>query len=545
MLLFYRRHPVFAARDILGIRLSTHQRIQLKALWFAPSNIIHLGGRGVGKTFIYALVAVLRGILFSGEKILFIGASGFRQSKEIINNCEAIINGELESQERLNFAKACIRERKSKNVIIKDADEWTIKFMNGSFIKALPIGSTGDKIRSQRSTFTMIDEGKDLSQETETKVIKPFSVVYKDPVGDSESEKPVVAKSGTIGFEGDYYSRQIEEYEKQMLAGSKDYGIIKMTYLDTYTYNRKGEKTNWKIPYKMDIKEIEAGRDNGLIAYEDWAAEYICEPIRNAGTYYPWSLIEGISNYKVDEERDVYLEPLLETEEPVVVGVDVATESDFSTIVVIRLGPLSRKEWNPKTQEGRTSFCNLIYAWQDLGVPYPQLAQRIRDLYKSYPNILKIAMDFRGGGVGVRHNLAYDNIEPVIYDPTDTEVAVNIKSENALPVLTLIKATDRDNTAMNSFTKGQMQTSKFLLPKPFTRHEDKRAEDVYRFVRILQSQFRNIRTRPTQSALNFYVKEGKKDFHSATIYALSVAQPYLYLPQETNEILNEVVFLKI
>jgi hypothetical protein len=69
---------------------------------------------------------------------------------------------------------------------------------------------------------------------------------------------------------------------------------------------------------------------------------------------------------------------------------------------------------------------------------------------------------------------------------------------------------------------------------------------MYKFVRILQSQLINIRTRPTKSALSFYVPDGmKKDLYSALLYAMSEVQGLLFKKEQEAEILNEVVLMKI
>lgn len=77
LVLTYRKDPVIAARDLLGIELAVPQRLALRAMW-ESDNVVLLISRGGGKTFIDALVGVLRALLFPGERVGLISSS-FRQ----------------------------------------------------------------------------------------------------------------------------------------------------------------------------------------------------------------------------------------------------------------------------------------------------------------------------------------------------------------------------------------------------------------------------------------------------------------------------------
>ena len=68
LILFYRYHPVIAAKDLLGVELSWYQRKVLRSLWFKKNNLI-LMSRGIGKTWLLALFAVLYAMLYPKVKI--------------------------------------------------------------------------------------------------------------------------------------------------------------------------------------------------------------------------------------------------------------------------------------------------------------------------------------------------------------------------------------------------------------------------------------------------------------------------------------------
>lgn len=546
MLLFYRRHPVLAVRDIFGIKLSTHQRIAFIIIWLRCPRLILLMGRGMSKTFLLALNAVLKCILYPGERITIIGANGLRQGKFVMEDAERIVSGTLKSQERLGFAYAALKKRTSPNVIIKDPDVWKIEWKNGSILRAFPLGSTGDPSRGARSTETDVDEAKDLEEDKENKVLKPMGYVSTDPVGDEDQESSPLVKSGTVGAEGEYYSRQIVEFEKRMQAGDKGYGIVKFTYLDSYKIGKDGRRKHWSIPYRMKISDIERDRDDGLMSYDFWAAENLCIPIRSAGSFYSYNLIKKAYEHQVNPDTDSYLEPLFETNDPVIIGADIATESDFAAFVAIRLGPLAKGEWDWRRQEGRTPFCNVINVWQASGIAYGIINEKIREWLKIYPNTLKIAMDAKGGGYGVRDNFAFDGIEPMLYDPADEKIINAIDVSKGSPILKLMSPGDEDNQKMNNFMKGQFEKDKLFIPKYFSRHENPATEEVYKYLRFLFDQLISIRTRPTKKFSSFYVPgKQKKDIYSALLYGMSEVEPLIYLNQQEDEVCNEVILMNI
>lgn len=126
MYLFYRAYPVLAVRDLLGINLSTHQRLDLRLNWGTHArDIIRIFSRGMSKTFGEAIFAIASAVLIPRIKILSIGAEGFRQGKMILDEIESIIKGEKDGQESLNFVRAMVNtggKRMSGSLIRKDPD---------------------------------------------------------------------------------------------------------------------------------------------------------------------------------------------------------------------------------------------------------------------------------------------------------------------------------------------------------------------------------------------------------------------------------------
>lgn len=72
---FYRRNPVIAAQDLLGIYLSDSQAWVLQSSWNTGIAIWSCG-RNWGKSFIISVYAILRAILYPNQNIYIISSVG-------------------------------------------------------------------------------------------------------------------------------------------------------------------------------------------------------------------------------------------------------------------------------------------------------------------------------------------------------------------------------------------------------------------------------------------------------------------------------------
>lgn len=85
---FYRNDPVMAAYDLLRIDLAPIQRAVLRDMWF-KSYCIVVAGRGLGKTFLQGVNAVLHALLYPGYRVGLLGPS-FRQCLVIDDNDHSV-----------------------------------------------------------------------------------------------------------------------------------------------------------------------------------------------------------------------------------------------------------------------------------------------------------------------------------------------------------------------------------------------------------------------------------------------------------------------
>lgn len=86
---FYRRNPVIAARDLLGIQLFDAQAYMLEQSWNA-SHVLWACSRNFGKSFVGSVFILLKAILYENQAIYIVSSVG-DQSKETFNKIEEIV----------------------------------------------------------------------------------------------------------------------------------------------------------------------------------------------------------------------------------------------------------------------------------------------------------------------------------------------------------------------------------------------------------------------------------------------------------------------
>jgi len=304
---FYRSYPILAVRDIVGIKLAPHQRWDLRLQWqFSGSDIIRLMGRGMSKTFGEALYAILSAILYPSLRIISLGSGGFRQGKLILEEAEKIIKCECDGQEKNNFLLNMINTegRRSSSVIKKEPDLYKIPWLNGSVIATAPI-TNPDAIRGFRTNVLQIDERKDLKKETKEGILKPMGIVDYNVVTQKNDYENKNIDSGTLRYEEDDYTKEVEEYLRLIKDGSEEYLLIQFIYPDAFDEAKNNEDYKyksdyfgkklkfWSVPYGIKVDDIERELSKLTTDIESWRAEHLCVPMRATGDYYSFELIQS------------------------------------------------------------------------------------------------------------------------------------------------------------------------------------------------------------------------------------------------------------
>ena len=558
---FYLNHPVLAVRDILGLPVSApHVRIAIREEW-KRSHVIKLFSRGMMKSTLDAIMAVLAALFLPGVKVLILGPK-FRQGRYTFEDAgiEPIIRCAMGTQDRsaLFALNSCVDRLK---VISRGSDLWKIRFTNGSQIFTGPVGQTGDTIRGLRSNYTKLDEIKDFSDRAINKVIKPMSNVMMNPMGGEDTQKHnKFTFSGTIGYSDDFYASLIEEYYNKMdpdIDGyDENYCVLEFNYEDAFyidsTENIKLTPENIdkllesgiiKFYYHINLSELIKDRESDTVDTEDWYAENKNRALKLGDRYFPYSLVNEVSNvefvdpgepfakYKFPEALDgpkddfaAFLEPLLSCDQGTIMGVDPARESDKTAITIIRPGVLYGDNFN-----------HLIYAYAQKQIPIKDQAVLIRKLVDQF-SVEAIYMDKKGNGVGIMDELvdpdlikvpgAIPFVDPE-YDENQRQMAMN---GTGRPILHMLNPTVELNTNSATRLRAAFQKKTFLLPKPAPVLQlDSELERVHKDLQALRGQLVKIKAKPVGHGVKFYMPErkssdeslerGYKDLFSSLLYA--------------------------
>lgn len=162
ILQFWRNNPVIACEDILGIQLLDFQKAQLQIAWVTP-YVVWCCSRNSGKTFVGAILMMLKFLLFENQNIYIISSVG-SQSQETFMKIEAIAKERIESIKTLKdiFLYEIVKGNNSDG-FIHDKQSFRISGFNGSNIFTL--NGNPDNNRSKRATLVFFDEAGFSSEE--------------------------------------------------------------------------------------------------------------------------------------------------------------------------------------------------------------------------------------------------------------------------------------------------------------------------------------------------------------------------------------------
>ena len=155
---YYRAYPHLFVLDYFQIKIHPFQQFLIYEIDKAEQSSI-IATRGLGKSWILAVYACTRAVLYPGSKIL-VAAKRKKQAKLLITS--KIMDDIYKKSEALR------REIKS---LQNNNNECRVEFWNGSIIEAVV---SNDDARGYRANMLIIDEYRLLDQDTVDKVLIPF-----------------------------------------------------------------------------------------------------------------------------------------------------------------------------------------------------------------------------------------------------------------------------------------------------------------------------------------------------------------------------------
>lgn len=422
----FKDDPAAAAKNLLGIDLAPHQRIILKSMWEC-NNVIVILSRGLGKTYIDALFAILRALLFPGEKVGIFAAS-YRQAKFVFAEVERIY-------EMAPLLRDCCEKKPTKMT-----DMCYLKFKSfgdkpGSIINAMPLGD-GGTIRGARFFTVIVDEVAQVPKEILDVVIRGMMATSKNPMEQVRfmEEQKTLLKEGKISKIEKLYHNKIvmssTAYYQYNHLWSSVKGYID-TLLEKYEKGKKllsegkeipeelwtemrGHDINGQIPFNV-MKD----KDRALISFncedspDGFMNQESIEEAKREMPHYQF-LMEYFVLFPADSDGFFHRSlldkaqshfsftcaPSLPKDKDFVniLGIDPARSGDNFGIAIFRVDIKNR-------------IIRLVRMLTYQKQPFPVMHREIRALIKSY-NIDEIGMDSGGGGTTMRDLLADERQVP-------------------------------------------------------------------------------------------------------------------------------------
>lgn len=494
---YYRQHIDVFCEEYLEIPLNLYQKIALRAM--AKYNFIVLvWSRGLGKTWTSAIYVCCMAILYPNLRIGIIAPS-FRQSKMLV---EDKIDNDL-----------CIRSDALRQEIVDSkngTDQLIRKFANNSQIIAIPIGTSGAKIRGGRFSIIIADEYAQINPNIVQSVIKPMMVAKLDYKVDAKDDEDFFDMK-FISISSAYFKfNHLYEFFKdtvmQIANGSEKHYASCLDYkvgLNVGLYNEsvieEAKRTYSKLDFDM---EYEATFPD--LSDDNWIS--------------PTDLLACSNLMRMDLHFDENYQYIM--------GLDVArTEgNDNTAIVILKLVPDKARKVLEK---------HLVYQKVLNGKTFNEQATDIRKVLNKFP-CDEIHMDTTGLGLGLVDELAKPSIdvitgelEPALCDVNNEEHKKTIPDGNF--IIHGHKFSLDFNHQLGISVK--QNTQKRLLRMYSNEALDGVSSPTVEEIMVLEEAERtrreimSIEARPKGNFLTFNVpkggiSEGRKDRWTATALAL-------------------------
>ncbi len=443
----------FACKHVLNIELSPFQAVLLEEMWNRKFPML-IGSRGMGKSFILALYAILRALFMPRRKVIIVGAA-FRQSKVLFEYMDTIWKN-----------APVLRDLCASNSGPRRDVDRCVMHIGHSTVTALPLGD-GSKIRGQRANDIIADEFASIPRDIFENVVAGFAAVASSPIEKTkqkakeamalklgvpipmqENKSPVdmsnqIILSGTAYYDFNHFSEYHKRYHKIVSSGGN---VKKLEEVFNGSVPPDFDWTNYsvtRIPVKklpigfMDAGQV--GRAKATVHSGIYQMEYGAVFTTDSQGFFKRSLIEGVTTSPTNPAKlpsgEVWFEASLKGDsgKKYVFGVDPASEVDNFSIIVMEVESDHRKVvhcWTTTRKSHKELLKSKIVDEDDF---YSFCAKKIRQLMKVFP-CAEIAMDAQGGGIAVMEALHDKDKIP------DGEVAI-------WPVIDEDKAKDTDDHA--------------------------------------------------------------------------------------------------
>lgn len=427
---FYRRNVNRFAAHYLGIGLHLYQHILLYLMGLFPSFCI-IAARSAAKSFIIAIYACCKAILYPGSKIVIASATK-RQSKLIVSDK---IKNEL-----MGISQNLKREIKN---IQDNQNDTIVYFHNGSTITVVP---ASDNARGYRSTVLIYEEFRMIDKVVVDSVLSPFSIIRQTPYIQKDEyvnlfEEPAEIYISSAWLKSHWMWATADAIAKDMYTDmsclvAMDYSITLKHNIKTKRYmldqKKKLDPISWAIEYENEMLSSNSK------AY--FTLDIISKNQNMKKAFYPIRNIDYVSRTK--NKNSIHRQD----GEIRIISCDIAminnSKNDNSVFTCIRMFPESVNTGESTRGTYESSFrVQVPYLEASRGYETSKQALRIKQLFEDFDADYCV-LDTRNAGISVGDALMrvlYDDERDAEYKPwtymNDDDLAKRVTNPNALPIL--------------------------------------------------------------------------------------------------------------
>lgn len=432
---YYRANPQRFVEEFLGIKLKIFQKILIWVMMVYDA-FYFIAARGIGKTYLVALFAVCRCILYPGSKIVCCSYT-FKQGKEII----------LKITDDFMQKSPLLRNEISK--VSTGQNDCYVYFKNGSWIRVVV---AGEGSRGARSNILIIDEARLVPQKIVDTILRPMNAAPRQP-----------------GYLNKPEYSHLKEMNKEMYLSSAFYSASEMyEKVKAYTANMLDPKLKYfccDLPYMLSIKEGLLMRQAILNEMSEATFSDITFQMEREGIFYG-SAEDALFDYKILNERRTIVDcifdldhykdsnikvPDKKKDEIRVLSVDIALlaskkhDNDASSIMIHSAIPTTSNNY----------IDNVVHIDSAEGLLTEELGLQImRDFYQY--NCDYISIDANGIGQSILDFLMGSNRYDPLYNQeygaldviNNPELSDRCKVKGAPKVIFAIKANAKSNNDM-------------------------------------------------------------------------------------------------
>lgn len=447
---YYRANPQRFAGEVLGIHLKLFQKILLWVMMHYH-HFIYCASRRQGKTFLTALYAAIRCILYPGTQIVVCSGT-VRQANEVLSKIQDIFMKEspfLDMEvEKCNIS----------------TNEGSIYWKNRSWIKTRP---STDTARSIGANVIIIDEARMVPEFILNTVIKKFLGSPRHPkyldnpeYADFQERNQEIYMTSAY-FKNSWMYKKCQIYAKNFLEGKKKYFICGLPY-----HLSVKEKLLQKEQVIEEMEEL--GNDQTL-----WDMEMGCIWLGDTGdNLYRFEDIRKCRKlkqvfYPLPFYNDKVTIPTPGPAERRILSVDIALmkstgrkRNDASSIFIN----------NAILRDKYTYQGNVVYGEEFEGLSTDELGLVIMRYFYRY-KCTDLVLDVNGVGLGTFDYIIknqYDTETGQMYKAltcvNDRDMADRCKVADARPVIWSVKATADFNNQICLLLRNDIQNGKLVFP---------------------------------------------------------------------------------